>query len=30
VVVSALATGPKGRGLEPGQGDATFKGNKYQ
>jgi hypothetical protein len=27
-VVSVLATGPKGCGFEPGQGDGFFKGNK--
>jgi hypothetical protein len=28
LVASVLATGPKGRGLEPGQGDGFFKGDK--
>jgi hypothetical protein len=27
-VVSVLATGPKGCGFEPGQGDGIFKGDK--
>jgi hypothetical protein len=27
-VVSVLATGPKGCGLKPGQGDGYFKGDK--
>jgi hypothetical protein len=28
VVVSMFATGPKGRGFEPGQGDGFFKSDK--
>jgi hypothetical protein len=30
VVVSMLATGPKGRGLEPGQGDGFLRARKFR